>query len=337
MKENDIFVEIKDAKYSNIIPTGSIAIDWGLFGLGGLPTGRIIEIYGKEGCGKTTLAMQIAKKTQEIGGYIFLADTERWDISRIKQIGIEIDKKTLIRISGNTLEDIFMNIYAAIEWYKKNKLKKPVLIVFDSIALTPSKKEMEAIIKGNSAPIGVNARALTSILKTLQLMLENTPILVLIINQYRRNLTNINKPSFMSYGAKEFTVTGGEALKFACDAIIELKPKKKIVVDNLVMGHTIQAFTEKNKIAPPNITYEYIQYYNGKIGNWYTVHQVGVESEIIAQKGAWFSFSFEDKTVKYQGQEGILKLKDKEYDYLKQEIIKYMRNKLMKINNLEVK
>lgn len=327
-EKNNVIQEVEQENENKyIIPTGYIAIDYGILGVGGFPTGHMVEIFGKEGCGKTTMAMHIARNVQEMGGMVFLADTERWDLDRARSMGIKLDKSQLVRIQGATLEDIFSNIYTAVEAYKQLKITTPTVIIFDSIALTPSRYELEATIKGTSAPVASTARILTSILKTLEIMLENLPILVVIVNQYRFNLSNMNKPSYLTTEKNMYQTTGGEALKFACHARIELIPKKTFKQNNLVYGHYIQATAIKNKIAPPNITREYLQFYNGKAGNWSTVLNEGVAQGIIQQKGAWYVYG----EHKFQGALGILKLDKEVYKQLEQEVCEALQADIKKI------
>lgn len=327
-EKNNVIQEVNQKNTERyIIPTGYIALDYGILGIGGFPTGHMVEIFGKEGCGKTTMAMHIALNVQKMGGMVFLADTERWDLDRATKMGIDLSKEHLVRIQGATLEEIFSNIYTAVEAYKQFKITTPTVVIFDSIALTPSKFELEATIKGSSAPVASTARILTSVLKTLEIMLEDLPILIVIINQYRMNLSNLNKPSYLSSWKTMYQTTGGEALKFACHARIELIPKKTFEQGDRVYGHFIQATAIKNKIAPPNIKREYLQFYNGKVGNWHTVITEGTKLGIIQQKGAWYSY----KEHKFQGALGILKLDKKVYKELEKDVSMALKNEITEI------
>lgn len=328
-------IDINAAKH--LIPTGYLAIDAGIVGAEGLPTGSLIELFGEEGCGKTTLAMQIAKRTQEYGGYVLLADTERWEERRMKQIGIELNPDQIARIGGEHLEKIFANIQSTVTYYKKKKFEAPLTIIFDSIALTPTKLELDAIYKGNPPPVAATAKILTPILKTLQIMLNETPILLIMINQYRMDLSNISMPSFMRGGTKKKT-TGGAAFKYACHLRLKMSPRDTIEHNGVSVGYVSKIVAEKNKINPPGVVREYVQYYNGGIGNWHTVQVEGERLGLIEQNGSWYSFTGTDgKEVKYQGRHGILTVSDEDYLYMKEEVKKGMLDQIKMINEMESK
>jgi recombination protein RecA len=336
-KNNNVLTPIDINQVPFLIPTGYIAVDQGIIGAEGIPTGILVELFGDEGCGKTTMAMQIAKQTQKLGGYVLLADTESWEVSRMQQVGVELDEDKIARIEGTYMEEIFKNIQALADFYKKQSLDIPLTFIFDSIALTPTKLELDAIAKGNTPPVAATARILTSVLKNLQLMLIRTPILMVMINQFRMDLSNIGMPSFMQTRPKKKT-TGGTALKYTCSLRLELTAKDTVQQDGIDVGYIVKAKAEKNQVNAPGIEREYVQYYNGGIGNWYTIQVEGEKLGLIKQNGSWYSFTGTDgKEVKYQGRHGILSVSDEDYEYMKEQVKQGMLHQLDTIKNVKAR
>lgn len=280
------FVKRESTEY--IIPTGVDIIDHYLLYKGGFPTGIVAEISGWEGSGKTTLVMNIAKNTQKVGGVVLLADIEPWDIDRMKQIGIETSPDKLLVIKGEFIEERFANLIKAISNLQQAKdIPAPITIIFDSIALGITRKELNAIVNDNeNAPIAAKAQVLTTRLALVENLIRNTPILFIFVNQFRQKL-EIRMPWL---GGGGISTPGGHALRYAASVRLYLQAGKAYEEEHPI-GYIVTVSTEKNKIAPPLANVTYLQYYNGFFGNWWSIIEGGVQLGIIEQKRGWYSYN----------------------------------------------
>ncbi len=316
------------------IPTGCLAIDYGLMGKGGFTTGIVVELYGWEGCGKTTLAMNIAKQTQKMGGLVLLSDIEPWEEERMQQLSVSTDSDKLLYIEGQTLEKIFQNIFAAAEAFKAMNQDKPIVIILDSIALGVTEDQLDAIRQGKGdGGLGIFARIVGTRLKVMQLLIKDSTILFVVINQFRKKINT--GPVWLGGGTSDDT-TSGSALKYATIVRLNLKTGKtftaKQLGDDSPVGQVIKPMLDKNKLTPPNRVKEYLQYYNGKFGNWYTIVTEAEKAGLIKRSGSWYNY--EDK-ARWQGQEGIISVEKEILAELVDKLIIYWRQQINDIYSVE--
>lgn len=305
---------------SFIVPTGSFAIDHGLLQKGGIPTGSMVQVSGWESSGKTTLAMNIARQTLEMGGVVILKDTEHWEDYRMRQIGIDIEKYVeagrLIQLKNERfMEEYFAKFidYLDIIRNSKDTVKVPTLFILDSVALTSTKTQYENVKDQKEAPIAIRARVLSGALSVLEDYVSDLPAIILFVNQFRT--------AFETRGFRtivEERVTGGNALKYAGNLHISLRAKKAYQLQGLNVGNITEAKLEKNKINFPNRAIDMLLYYNGSFGDWYVMMNEGLKYGLVKQAGAWYSYG----NSKWQGQDKMLSTISKEdYAALKEEII----------------
>lgn len=279
------FVKRTSTEY--IVPTGVDVIDHFLLYRGGFPTGIVAEISGWEGSGKTTLVMNIAKNTQQMGGVVLLADIEPWDIDRMQQIGIQTTPDKLLVIKGEFIEERFANLIKAITNLQKVKdIPVPITVIFDSIALGITRKELNAIVNDNeNAPIAAKAQVLTTRLALVENLIRNTPILFIFVNQFRQKL-EIKVP-WLGGG---ISTPGGHALRYAASVRLYLQAGKSYE-EEYPLGYIVTVSVEKNKVAPPLPNVTYLQYYNGSFGNWWSIIESGVAMDVIQQNRGWYSYN----------------------------------------------
>jgi recombination protein RecA len=310
-----------------IIPSGCLSLDYGVLRKGGLPTGNAVEIFGDEACGKTTLAMNIAKNVLEMGGAIMLKDTEHWEDARMRQVGIDVDRYVsehrLYRIEDEFMEDYFSTIFQAVEAIRKNEVDFPIAIIIDSVALSVTRSQYEAMIERKREEIGARARILTPALGVMNTIIRDTPILFLFINQFR---VKFEKRGLYTTAIQD--TTAGNALRYADHLKIGMNPKKNYVVSDMTMGKFVDITTEKNKISVPGITRPSLLMYNGQFPDWYPLVEEGIRLNVIEQKGSWYTY----KDVKGQGKEGLKnELQGEVLEALKEEIVGLWDSEFSKI------
>lgn len=222
---------------TEVIPTGSMLIDNAL-GVGGYPKGRIIEIYGPESSGKTTLALHAIAQTQKLGGRAAFIDAENAiDPEYAAALGVDIDNLLLSQPSSGE---------EALEITELLANSKAIdLIVVDSVAALVPKAEIEASLDTSS--VGTQARMMSKALRRLAGILNRTNTTVIFINQLREKMNT------MGYGGPTETTSGGRALKFYASIRIEIKKLSQIKdnVTDIVSGNIASVKVSKNKVAPP--------------------------------------------------------------------------------------
>jgi recombination protein RecA len=217
----------------DVIPSGSILLDNAL-GIGGFPKGRIIEMYGNESCGKTTIALQVVAQCQNLGGKCVYIDLEHaLDSNYCTKNGVNI--KELLIINPESAEQTFSIIEALI------KTGSIDLIVIDSVAALVPQAELQG--EFNDQTIGLQARIMSKGLRIIQSLLEKNSTCVVFINQIREKIGII-------YGSNE-TTTGGRALRFYASIRLELRKSELIKKGEDVIGIKTSVKTVKNKLAPP--------------------------------------------------------------------------------------
>ncbi len=257
----------------DVIPTGAISIDIAL-GIGGVPRGRIVELYGPESSGKSTLAMHIVANAQKGGGLAAYIDAEHaLDPSYAKKIGDNLDE---LLISQPDSGEEALNIVETLA--RSNAID---VIVIDSVAALVPKSELDGEI-GDSF-MGLQARMMSQALRKLAATLSKSNTCAIFINQIREKIG-------IMFGNPE-TTTGGRALKFYASTRIDIRRIATLKTsDNREYGSRARVKIVKNKMAPPFGIAEFDVYFNEGISKETSLLDVGAELGVIEKKGTWFNY-----------------------------------------------
>ena len=254
------------------IPTGSISLDLAL-GIGGVPKGRIIEVYGPESSGKTTLSLHIVAKSQKKGGTAAFVDAEHaLDPEYAKKIGVNIDK---LLISQPDSGEQALEIVEALV-----RSGAVDIIIIDSVAALTPKAEIEGEM--GASHMGIQARLMSQALRKLTSIINNTNTTVIFINQIRMKIGVV-------FGNPEVT-PGGKALKFHSSVRIEVRRAAQIKQGENIIGNRVKVKIVKNKVAPPFRTAEFDIMYNEGISYLGDVINTGVKYGVIKKGGAWYNY-----------------------------------------------
>jgi len=265
---------LKDVKAVDVdvIPTGSISLDMAL-GVGGIPRGRIIEIYGGESAGKTTLSLHIIAQAQKKGGVGAFVDAEHaLDPDYAKRIGVNVDE---LLISQPDSGEQALQIVETLM-----KSEQVDVIVVDSVAALTPRAEIDGEV--GDQQIGLQARLMSSALRKFSALAAKTNTIVIFINQTRMKIG-------VMWGNPE-TTPGGMALKFYASVRIELKRVGQLKHGEEIIGNRVKAKIVKNKVAPPFKVVEYDIYYNEGISQYSDVINTGLSLEIIKKSGTTLMF-----------------------------------------------
>lgn len=278
------------------VPTGSIGLDYAL-GIGGLPKGRIIEIYGPESGGKTTVTLHAIAETQKLGGMAAFIDVEHaLDPVYAKLLGVDIDH--LIVSQPDTGEQ-------ALEIMETLARSGAIdIVVLDSVAAMVTKAEIDGEI-GDSF-VGVQARLMSAAMRKLTSVISKSNTVAIFINQVREKIG-------VMYGNPE-TTPGGRALKFYASVRIEVRKGEKIVDDGEIIGYTTKCKVVKNKVAPPFKETQFDMIFGEGISRLGEIITMGEELGFIKKSGAWYSYNGErlgqgkEKTKKFLKENDDLRL-----------------------------
>ncbi len=272
-----------------VIPTGSLLVD-SILGVGGYPKGRIIEIYGPESSGKTTLALEAIAEVQKLGGRAAYIDAEHAiDPDYAKHLGVNIADLILSQPDYGEQAMEIVDMLA-----KSNAID---LIIVDSVAALIPKAELEGTFEDSS--VGLQARLMSKSLRKLAGVLSKSNCTVIFINQLREKVG-------VMYGNPE-TTTGGRALKFYSTIRIEIRRAETIKQGDKALGNIVNVKVVKNKVAPPYRSCKIELMFGEGISKEHEITQLAVDFAIIEKAGSWFS---------YQG-ERIGQGMSSVYDYMK--------------------
>ncbi|KUK97364.1 MAG: Protein RecA [Parcubacteria bacterium 32_520] len=267
-------MKLKDAQKVNVdvVPTGSLSLDLAL-GVMGIPRGRVIEIYGGESTGKTTLSLSIIAEAQKMGGVAAFIDAEHaLDPDYAQRIGVNVDD--LLISQPDSAEQGLQIVESLVRSGEVD------VIVVDSVAALVPKTEVAGEM--GELQIGLQARLMSQALRKLSSIVSKTKTIVIFLNQTRMKIGIV-------FGNPE-TTPGGLALKFYSSVRIELKRIAQIKQGESIIGNRIKAKIVKNKVAAPFKTAEFDIYYNEGISKYSEAINLGVKEEIVKKSGAYFSY-----------------------------------------------
>ena len=274
----------------DVIPTGNLPLDIAL-GVGGMPRGRIVEIYGPESSGKTTIALHVIAEAQKLGGIAAFIDAEHaLDPIYAKKLGVDIDN---LLISQPDTGEQALDIADAL--VRSNAID---IVVVDSVAALVPKAEIEGEM--GDSHVGLQARLMSQAMRKLTGVISKSHTTAIFINQIREKIG-------VMFGSPE-TTTGGRALKFYSTVRLDVRKIDTLKQGNEIVGNRTRIKVVKNKIAPPFKQAEFDIMYGEGVSKEGCIVDIGTDLEIIEKSGAWYSYA---GTRLGQGRENVK-------DFLKQ-------------------
>ncbi|MFV0402057.1 MAG: recombinase RecA [Oscillospiraceae bacterium] len=288
------------------IPTGSLSLDMAL-GIGGLPRGRIVEVYGPESSGKTTVALHVVAEAQKMGGAAVFIDVEHaLDPVYAKALGVDID--TLLVSQPDTGEQALEICEALVRSGAVD------VVVVDSVAAMVTKAEIEGEM--GDSHVGLQARLMSQALRKLTGAISKSNCIVIFINQLREKIG-------IAYGNPEVT-PGGRALKFYSSVRLEVRRAEQIKNGTEVLGNRTRVKIVKNKVAPPFKEAEFDIMYGQGISKEGEVLDLAVQLDIISKGGSWFSYG---ETRLGQGRDFVKQYLKENPDFMDEVAKQVMENK----------
>jgi len=268
------------------IPTGCLSLDFAI-GIGGMPRGRIVEIYGPESSGKTTVCLHVIAEAQKKGGLAAFVDTEHaMDANYAQRLGVDLNN---LLLSQPEFGEQALEIVEAL--VRSGAID---IIVIDSVAALTPRVEIEGDM--GDAQMGSQARLMSQAMRKLNAAIGKSNTCVIFTNQLRSKIGVV-------YGNPE-TTTGGNALKFYASVRIDVRRKEVIKDGQEIIGNRVRAKIVKNKVAPPFKEVEFDIMYNEGISKIGDMIDLGTQFGIIQKSGSWYTFNGE----RVQGREGLKKL-----------------------------
>ncbi|MDH5720157.1 MAG: recombinase RecA [Spirochaetia bacterium] len=253
------------------IPTGSLTLDIAL-GIGGLPRGRIVEIYGPESSGKTTLTLHAIAQAQKLGGMAAFIDAEHaLDPLYAQKLGVNVDE---LLVSQPDSGEQALEIAEAL--VRSNALD---ILVIDSVAALVPKAEIEGEM--GDSHMGLQARLMSQALRKLTGAINKTNTIIVFINQIRMKIG-------VMFGSPE-TTTGGNALKFYASVRLDIRRVESLTKGENVIGNKVRVKVAKNKVAPPFRKAEFDILFNEGISRESCIIEEGVNSNLVTKSGTWYS------------------------------------------------
>ncbi len=297
----------------DVIPTGCLTLDLAL-GVGGLPRGRIIEIYGPESSGKTTVALHVIAEAQKLGGVAAFIDAEHaLDPVYAKKLGVNLDD---LYVSQPDTGEQALDITNALV-----SSSAVDIIVVDSVAALTPKAEIEGDM--GDAHVGLQARLMSKALRVLTPIINKSKTCVIFINQLREKVG-------IMFGNPE-TTTGGKALKFYASVRLDVRKTDTLKDSDGAMGNRVKVKVVKNKLAPPFKQAEFDIIFGEGVSQEGCIIDMGVQYDIIGKSGAWFSYNGEKVA---QGKEKM-RLWLKENPELREEISQKIREAAKGVTEIE--
>lgn len=291
-----------------VIPTGSIGLNLAL-GVGGYPRGRIVEIYGPESSGKTTLAIHAIAEVQRQGGIAAIIDAEHaFDRFYAERLGVDVNNLLLSQPDcGEQALDIADELIrsAAVD-----------LVVIDSVAALTPKAEIEGDMGDNK--VGLQARLMSQALRKLTATINKTQTTCIFINQLREKIGVL-------FGNPE-TTTGGNALKFYASVRLDIRRVNNIKDGDEILGSLVRVKVVKNKVAPPFRKCEFDLMFNEGISRVGEILDLGVENGIIQKSGSWFSYDGNRLAQGRDAAKAVLKDNPDLADELEAKIMEQIKN-----------